>query len=102
MHFEWVTLLFLLLMAITIDTTTTNPSLCILKRSGFSYCPGCGLGRSMALAAQGAFQASFQMHPMGIVAIPTLIYRVITLLFRNHQYKNEYNYEENIRISSGT
>lgn len=102
LHIEWISLLTLLILAVTIDTTTSGPSFCILKRMELSFCPGCGLGRSMALAAKGAFHASFQMHPMGIIAIPVMLHRVVYLLFHNHQYKKDYSYEENIRSSSGT
>lgn len=102
LHFEWVALLGMLMMAVAIDTTTTGPSYCMLKNLNIDFCPGCGLGRSMALAAQGSFQASFQMHPMGVIAIPTLLYRIINLLFRNYQYKMEQSHEENIRSASRT
>src|SRR5690625_6430576 len=72
LHFEWVALLAMLLLATTLDPTSSGPSYCLLKQLGSELCPGCGLGRSMALAAQGSYQASIQMHPMGIIAIPVL------------------------------
>lgn len=89
LHFEWIALLGMLLLATTLDPTSSAPSYCILKQLGSDFCPGCGLGRSMALASQGSYQASFQMHPLGIVAIPVLMFRVIQLLIRNHHYKTE-------------
>lgn len=96
LHSEWIILLAMLLAAVTIDTTSGRPSLCVFSSLGVSSCPGCGLGRSMALAAQGALTASFQMHPLGMAAISVLSYRILNILFRNYQYKNEMSYEKNI------
>src|SRR5690625_7670453 len=88
-HFERAALLDMLLMATTLVPTSSGPSYCLLKQLGSELCPGCGLGRSMALAAQGSYQASIQMHPMGIIAIPVLLFRIIQLLIRNYHYKTE-------------
>src|SRR5690625_7498076 len=90
LHFEWVALLAMLLLATTLDPTSSGPSYCLLKQLGSELCPGCGLGRSMALAAQGSYQASIQMQPMGIIAIPVLLFSIIQLLTRNYHVKPEH------------
>src|SRR5690625_368370 len=89
MKFEWVALLAMLMLATTLDPASSEPYYCLLQQLGSELCPGCGLGRSMALAAQGSYQASIQMHPMGIVAISVLLFRIIQLLIRNYHYKTD-------------
>src|SRR5690625_1014823 len=89
LHFEWLALLAMLLLATTLDPTPSGPSYCLLKQLGSELCPGCGMGRSRAWAGQGSSQSSIQMHPLGIIAIPVLLFRIIQLLRRNYHYKTE-------------
>src|SRR5690625_2824414 len=89
LHFEWGALLAILLLATTLDPTSCEPSYCLLKQLGSELCPVCGLGRSMALAAQGSYQSSIHLHRMGSVAIPVLLFRIIQLLIRNYHYKTD-------------
>jgi len=60
----------------------TETSLCLFKNLGIPFCPGCGLGRSIAFAFQGNWEASFQMHPLGIVTLILLISRIIQLIHK--------------------
>lgn len=55
-------------------------SLCPLNQLGFDWCPGCGLGRSMNLLAYGEFQASWSMHPLGMVAFVVIFHRIWNLI----------------------
>ena len=58
----------------------SNPvSLCPFKFLGFHYCPGCGLGRSIALLFRGRFAESFNMHPLGSFALATIAFRIFQL-----------------------
>jgi hypothetical protein len=82
--------------------TLTNPyiqewTLCPLHNLGFEYCPGCGLGRSVSLILRGDFIASWQMHPLGGLALVVLITRSIYLLF---YYPKNRNYGKSNRIIS--
>ena len=54
-------------------------SLCPLANLGFSWCPGCGLGRSLSYLLHGNFQESVQMHWFGIPALLILLYRIFIL-----------------------
>lgn len=54
-------------------------TLCIFKNLGFSFCPGCGLGHSIASTLKGSFIEGFQFHPLGLVAILMLLYRIFTI-----------------------
>ncbi|MBI1191862.1 MAG: DUF2752 domain-containing protein [Bacteroidetes bacterium] len=56
-------------------------SLCPLHALGWHLCPGCGLGRSIALALRGQLAASWAMHPLGIPAFLTLFHRIVVLSF---------------------
>lgn len=56
--------------------------ICPLQRAGFDFCPGCGLGRSMAYALDGYFIAAWQMHPLGIFAVIVILYRIIQLTLK--------------------
>lgn len=95
-HFEWVMLTMALFLAATIVPGSEEPTFCLFNRAGLDFCPGCGLGRSMALAFRGDLTASFYMHPAGILAIFILLYRIVSIHIRNHNYKNSAFHEKNI------
>ncbi len=73
----------LVLLAFT-NPTEHHWSLCPLYNLGFKYCPGCGLGRSIAYLFRGDFVHSFQMHPLGIFAVGVIGYRIYQII--NTQY----------------
>lgn len=83
--FTWVAAL----VALKIYTSDSDAhfTVCPLQRAGFDFCPGCGLGRSMAYALDGHFLAAWHVHPLGIFAVIVLLYRVIQLTLN---YKNLY------------
>lgn len=100
MHFEWLVLAAALLLMAFIDPAAQRASFCIIDRFGFTFCPGCGLGRSVAYLFRGDFQASLAMHPAGIVAVFVLLGRIGHILKRNKTYKTEMNNEKNIHTAS--
>lgn len=51
-------------------------SLCPLDAMGVSFCPGCGLGHSVAFLVRGELSASVQAHPLGLPAVLILIVHV--------------------------
>jgi len=57
-------------------------TLCPFKNIGFEYCPGCGLGRSIALLYHGELVESLQTHPLGIPALIIILHRIVFLLYR--------------------
>ncbi len=74
----WLTALILLaLMPPGIDP---HYSLCVFKLLGLNFCPGCGLGHSISYLFHGDVQTSLAMHPLGIFAVPIIVYRVYKLL----------------------
>lgn len=54
--------------------------LCPLANLGISWCPGCGLGRSMHYFMHGAFQVSWSWHPMGGFALLVILWRQFELV----------------------
>ena len=54
-------------------------SFCLLNNLGFKFCPGCGLGHSISWLLHGNLTASFKAHPLGILAVPIILFRIITL-----------------------
>jgi hypothetical protein len=69
----------LLLMAF-MSPTDAHSSLCPIRATGLGFCPGCGLGHSISWLFRGEFLESFHAHPLGIVALVILIWRIIALL----------------------
>lgn len=61
-------------------------SFCPLHNLGISFCPGCGLGRSISFLYYFDFQNSLNTHPLGIIAFVIINYRIIVLL--NKTIKN--------------
>jgi hypothetical protein len=55
-------------------------TMCPLDRLGFTWCPGCGLGRAMNLMMHGEFLASFSMHPLAVFAIAVILLRIFRLI----------------------
>lgn len=94
LHFEWIALISGLLLMILLDPFTQAPSICPLDRLGFDFCPGCGLGKSIAFAARGNVSASFQSHPLGLFAILVIISRIGSIFHRNYKFKKQAENEE--------
>ncbi|SYZ73123.1 conserved hypothetical protein [Candidatus Zixiibacteriota bacterium] len=65
-----------------IDPSTPHFSYCIFKHLGFEFCPGCGLGRSLAYLYRGDITQSFLCHPLGLIALPILLYRIMILTLK--------------------
>jgi hypothetical protein len=62
----------------------TNPenhhfTFCPLANFGFSWCPGCGLGRSISSIFRGDMMLSLSYHWFGLPAFIILIHRVYVL-----------------------
>jgi len=53
---------------------------CPLKNAGLQFCPGCGLGQSISLIFQLKIFESFQVHPLGLLALIIILYRITQLL----------------------
>ncbi|HEX6982247.1 MAG TPA: DUF2752 domain-containing protein [Balneolaceae bacterium] len=76
----------LLLLAFMNPHAANGPTLCLFERLGFSFCPGEGLGHSIAFIFQGEIYKSIETNFLGVFAIIILGARIIQLLIKNHYY----------------
>jgi hypothetical protein len=63
-----------------IDPAKPHFSFCLFKNIGIDFCPGCGLGRAIALFYRGDIAGSFLCHPLGIIAVIIISLRIISLI----------------------
>ena len=75
----------LLALAFYYPQPETHITLCPLSNLGFDFCPGCGLGRSIAFLFHGEFLLSLQTHPLGFLAVIILFYRIVSLSLTHYQ-----------------
>ncbi|PST85045.1 DUF2752 domain-containing protein [Pedobacter yulinensis] len=79
----WLTGLTLLFLS---DPHQHHFSLCPLANAGLEHwCPGCGIGRSIALLLHGEFSRSFDMHWFGLPALVILLHRIFTLIRKRNK-----------------
>ncbi|WP_317615108.1 DUF2752 domain-containing protein [Parapedobacter composti] len=77
----------------------TNPhehhfTVCPLENMGVGWCPGCGIGRSIALLMHGEITASLAMHWLGIPAFLVIIHRIYILLKQTYgRWTKHYHHE---------
>ncbi|MBB5437128.1 hypothetical protein HDC92_000796 [Pedobacter sp. AK017] len=58
-------------------------TLCPLANMGFSWCPGCGIGRSITQVFHGNFTESFAHHWFGVPALLIICWRIGVLIRTN-------------------
>lgn len=81
---------------------TINPyvvqqfSFCPFHNLGITFCPGCGLGRSISFFYHGDFFHSLQTHPLGIIAFILISIRIIKL-----SHKMYHNYHKTKEVIYG-
>lgn len=76
------------IMALVLLAGSANPdqqlhdhyTFCPLANMGFSWCPGCGIGRSITALFHGDLSLSFQLHWFGLPAVIILLYRISILI----------------------
>ncbi len=88
----WISALFLLYFS---NPHVHHLSLCPLDNLGITWCPGCGLGRSIALLMHGELQESIRMHWLGIPAFLVIVHRIYSLSKRTYNnWIKTYHYEQ--------
>lgn len=75
------------------NPATKGHSLCLFDALGFKYCPGQGLGHSIAYLFRGEFRMAIQANFMGPIAVVILGARIITLWHQLFFNKNTLNNE---------
>lgn len=73
----WITaILFLAIL----PPEANHFTLCPFANIGILWCPGCGLGKSVAYLIRGDLQNSFQSHWLGIPVFAVLAKRIVSLI----------------------
>ena len=67
------------ILAISYPNISSHFTICPIENLGFSWCPGCGLGRSVSYLMHGDITSSLKQHWFGIPAFGILIYRIVHL-----------------------
>ena len=62
-------------------------TLCPFHNLGLDFCPGCGLGRSIAFFYHGDILHSLKAHPLGMAGLAIIIYRIYFLIKMNYKLK---------------
>jgi hypothetical protein len=70
-------------LAITDPQSSSHFTLCPLKLSGISWCPGCGLGHSISFLFHGDLKSSVHAHWLGIPALIIISRRIGVLAMLN-------------------
>ncbi|RZK53444.1 MAG: DUF2752 domain-containing protein [Pedobacter sp.] len=89
-----IELTFWILALVLLATANSHEhhfSLCPLANLGVTWCPGCGLGRSITALFHGDVSASFSHHWFGIPAlilIGSRIYQLAKQLFNKQKEIN--------------
>lgn len=87
-HLEaWFWIAAIIVLASINPAVDGHASLCVAKKMNLWFCPGCGLGHSIAWFFRGEFGKSFQSHPFGIPAILILLIRSYNLLKAGFSFK---------------
>jgi len=68
-------------------------TVCPLANLGFSWCPGCGIGRSITALLHGNLTTSFQLHWFGLPALLILFYRICILIRAQFNRNKKVNLE---------
>lgn len=76
----WFWLTAITLLAFSDPDHHDHFSLCLFSLLGIDFCPGCGLGHSIALLFRLRIWESVCTHPLGIPAVVILLHRSYSLL----------------------
>jgi len=63
-----------------------HASYCVFRNMGIEWCPGCGIGRSIAALYHGDIIGSLRMHPLGAAALSFFVYRIIYIFRLSLKY----------------
>jgi hypothetical protein len=69
----------LISLAFSNPAGTVHFSLCPFKAMGITWCPGCGLGHSIAWLFHGNLANASHAHWFGIPALIIILYRIYSL-----------------------
>lgn len=92
-HFEWMALSAgVIVMALMNPYTTQGPGWCLFERIGIPFCPGDGLGHSIAFIFRGDLSSALEANILGPFALIVILMRITVLLkkiFYDHPRKDD-------------
>ncbi len=89
-HFEWIALsLGLTAMAVMNPYIGNGTSWCLFESLGITFCPGDGLGHSVAYLFRGDYILAIEANLMGPAAVAVIISRVLYLVNSNIFKRND-------------
>ena len=93
-NFEWLALAAaLLLIAVMNPYVDNGTSWCLLELAQFPYCPGEGLGHSIAYTVRGDLPNAISANMMGPPAIIIILARIGFLLKKKFYYTSNQTLE---------
>ncbi len=78
-HSEWLAFFIGLLLMASMDPSTKGFSFCLFDMAGIPYCPGEGLGHSIAYLFRGELEASLSANLFGPLAVAVLSLRILSI-----------------------
>lgn len=78
-HIEWIAFLSGLTLMGIMDPTIQSTSFCFFEFIGIEFCPGEGLGHSIAWFFRGEFQNSIEANLFGPFAVLILSFRILQI-----------------------
>jgi hypothetical protein len=79
-HFELCAWSICLLLLALSDPASDHFTLCVFNLAGIDFCPGCGIGHSIAWLFRFEFERSVECHILGMPALLILLFRILHLL----------------------
>lgn len=76
-----------LLLLVFMDPAAANgPSFCLFEQLGITFCPGDGLGHSIAYTFEGEIGNALESNLLGPAAIVVIVSRIVSLILQkiNH------------------
>lgn len=78
-HIEWIVFLLGLVLMATMDPTVQGTSFCFFDFIGIEFCPGEGLGHSIAWLFRGDISNAFKANLFGPFAVIILSFRILQI-----------------------
>ncbi|HLR76882.1 MAG TPA: DUF2752 domain-containing protein [Balneolaceae bacterium] len=90
LHFEWIAFsVGILAMALMNPYTDSGATWCLFERMGVPFCPGHGLGHSIAFIFRGDFANALNANILGPFALVVLLGRITYLLKQRFLFTND-------------
>jgi len=100
-HIEWLAFFIGLVLMASLNPYETGETFCLFERIGISFCPGKGLGHSIAFLFRGELTQAIHANMLGPLAVIILSFRIMSIwkeLYKNRTL-HKYNGESDVEIN---